>query len=92
MWHTCFRLAVRWGLPLIFLLRLVDDVGDGGVACDVEAGAEHVEDAVDAGDGGETLKRQNPSKNLRGHDTKSKRKTASQAQARVRRRVVLGPR
>ena len=34
---------------LVFLFCLVDDAGDGGVARDVEAGAEHVEDSVDAG-------------------------------------------
>ncbi len=32
-----------------FLFRCVDDDGNGCIACDVEAGAEHVEDSVDAG-------------------------------------------
>ena len=42
----------------VFLFFLIHDDGDGAVTGDVQAGAEHVEDTVDAGDEGEAFHRE----------------------------------
>ena len=60
----------------VFLFFLIHDDGDGAVTGDVQAGAEHVEDTVDAGDEGEALHREvDALQDHREHDEASARDT-----------------